>query len=379
MATRATAVATVSKNATTPPRGIQKRILGHKSISIEDIRPNPLNPRRDYHFTADNDEILAMAESLQESGQHDPATVYELAPEEPGKYMLLRGHRRRAGIIRAKLRTLDCMIVERPTSLQEELEWLGSEDGLRVGWGEFTKMKYARDLAKASGYPVVHTKITALTGLPKIKLETTDAIFQLEPEIIDHIAEWEKWEHLTHNTRDHKIPIPTSEYHINIPKFSPERAATVFKIFKSLRANLPDMEGVASLSDLELQVRIAGNTRYDTKEDLLRALAAVDSVKQSPKSGDILTIHHLIKEHSSGKSAKEVVSLSNNKYEGALIKNIGRTSRLIEDVRAMINHTDEIGSDLTVLQEAESCCARLELLLNKLGAKLSNKIANLKG
>ena len=171
----------------------KKKIIENKAISLSQIYPNPLNPRRDYHLSQDNQDLQDMALSLSEAGQHNPATVYELLPDSPGEFMLLRGHRRHAGATLAGLETLDCNIVERPESLKEELEWLGSEDSLREDWGEYTRLEYAKLLANEYQMSMSNAQLVASTGIPKARLEVGELMFSLEPELIAHVEQWEKW------------------------------------------------------------------------------------------------------------------------------------------------------------------------------------------
>ena len=351
-----------------------KRILESRAIPVENILPNPLNPRRDYHLNPENKELQDMALSLQEAGQHNPATVYELLPDRPGMFMLVRGHRRLAGTLLAELPTLDCNIVERPSSHREELEWLGSEDSLREDWGDFSRLQYAQNLAGEYGLAVSNSQMVARTGLPKAKLEVAEAMFSLKPEIVVHVAEWEKWYYVNKN-KDKKAPSPTSVYGINVASFTPERAALVYKIFDAARRNLANQRTVAEANDLELQARIAKNTRFDKIRDLERTLSAVEAVARSSRAGDFVTIDRLFREgKSEGKEGCKIVNNVKNRHEQLLGKSIVHGNNAINEVARVLLHADELGNDIDLLNEALVTYSRLEVQLNKAGRAIELRI-----
>ena len=351
-----------------------KRILESKAIPVEKIYANPLNPRRDYHLNVENKELQEMALSLQEAGQHNPATVYELLPDRPDEFMLVRGHRRHAGSVLAGLSTLDCSIVARPSSYREELEWLGSEDSLREDWGDFTRLQYARDLAGEYGDNISNTQMVARTGLPKAKLEVAEAMFSLEPEMVEHVAKWEEWYYLN-KYKDKKESPPTSPYKLKIASFTPERAALIYKIFSAARANLPSQRTVLESNDLELQVRIAYNSRFDKIRDLERTLSAVEAVSRSSRPGDCVAIDKLFRAgESSGKEAHSIVDNVKNRHEQLLAKSIAHGANAVQEIARVILHADQLGNDLDLLREAQVVYARLEAQLNKAGNIIDRRI-----
>ncbi|HJT23801.1 MAG TPA: ParB/RepB/Spo0J family partition protein, partial [bacterium] len=103
-------------------------------IPLTQLLPNPRQPRRRFRPGS----IQAMAESLRALGQETPLKVRPLTAEEkaanPGfEYLIIGGHRRRAGAELAGLPNLDCMILPltpAETHLasvmdnnQEEMDW----------------------------------------------------------------------------------------------------------------------------------------------------------------------------------------------------------------------------------------------------------------
>ena len=349
-----------------------------QKIEVENIHPNPLNPRRAYHLDEKDEDLVALALSLQETGQRDPATVYEMLPDLPGQFMLLRGHRRHGAACLAQVPLLDCNVIPRPATKREELGWLGSEEALKLDWGRFTKLRYARDIAIEHGMQLMDRQLTSLTGVPKAHLETAAYLFSLEPEIIEHVALWEEWDY--HNRdKDKKSPVPHSNLGIRIGKFTPERAAQVYRLFRILRDEFSDMPSVSGLNDLELQARIAANTNSNSINELKDTFAAIQSIKYSNKPGDIITLNNLLREgQTSGRAARNVTSAAKNKYEQLLARHVNRADSMTNELRLLATYGNELGSNVELLLEAQADFARLELALNKLGAVVTKKIRQLK-
>lgn len=363
---------------TNTKENLSNKILENKSIDIDKVHPNPLNPRPDYHFSQNNSEIEDIALSLLEAGQHNAATVYELSPERPGEYMLLRGHRRRAGIICAGIETINCNVIERPETLLQEKELLGSEDANKVDWGDFAKLCYARDMAAEYGYPISHQQIVARTGITKTKLQIGEAVFALEDEIIEHVAEWEKWYYVNRN-KNKKESAPKSELRIDVENFTPERAALIYRFFLGIRKNLPESRLTMNISDLELQTNIAYNTRTTTIRDMQAILSAIESISRTKNNNiDAATtnaITDLIKPGtSSGKAGGRLVSHAGNKYERVLNNASIRSKTSIKEFNQIIAHVDEVGSDLDVLQAALITFKDLEFKCNKINNLLQKQI-----
>lgn len=110
-------------------------------VSIDDIYPNPLNPRRDY-----SQNVSDMERTLLEQGWKEPLTVYEF-----GKgWLLLSGHRR--WFTAKKIHTenpklmakVPVFIVPKPENETEAVRSLALHQSARKDWTiyEWAKMTY---------------------------------------------------------------------------------------------------------------------------------------------------------------------------------------------------------------------------------------------
>jgi ParB/RepB/Spo0J family partition protein len=103
-------------------------------IPTKRIRPNPNQPRRFITQSA----IDAMEASLREIGQQTPAKVRALTEAEKAQdpdhdYELIGGHIRHAGAVKARLATLDCLVLDL-TPEQAELAGLVDNQTTDMHW-----------------------------------------------------------------------------------------------------------------------------------------------------------------------------------------------------------------------------------------------------
>lgn len=109
-------------------------------INIEDIVPNPLNPRKD-----DSIKTEELQSIIKKQGWEMPITCYK----KGNIYVVLSGHRRLYAAKQAKIRQIPVFIVEAPKTMQDEIERIASaqlaqEDWSSLEWARFT---YERWLA----------------------------------------------------------------------------------------------------------------------------------------------------------------------------------------------------------------------------------------
>ena len=97
--------------ATAPPAGAQE-------IPIDEIAPNPLQPRRDFR----DDEMSQLADSIARQGIIQPLLVMRASgPPSDRPYTLIAGERRLRAAAKAGRTTVPCVI--RAASRQELIEW----------------------------------------------------------------------------------------------------------------------------------------------------------------------------------------------------------------------------------------------------------------
>jgi ParB/RepB/Spo0J family partition protein len=104
---------------------------------IDEVFPNPLNPRKDYSVkSADIKRII------KQKGWETGIVCYE----KNSKYIILSGHRRWYAAKELKIHNIPILIVDPPKSEVEELESLGSIQGGKVDWTTYEWAKYTYEM-----------------------------------------------------------------------------------------------------------------------------------------------------------------------------------------------------------------------------------------
>lgn len=91
-------------------------------IALADLRPHPSNPRRDIG------DVTDLAASIKANGLLSPISVVP-DPEDPGKYLIIAGHRRYTAAKQAKLDTVPAFILH--LDPRQQLEAMISENTQR--------------------------------------------------------------------------------------------------------------------------------------------------------------------------------------------------------------------------------------------------------
>lgn len=118
-----------------------------KMVKIENVLPNPLNPRKN---DAMDNETLQKA--IKERGWLQPVSAYEIEPGS-GLYMLIGGHRRRHTALHAGVSELPVFEVPKPKNQIEEMrQILGLQSNL-VDWSQYEYAAYVYNLWIELGKP----------------------------------------------------------------------------------------------------------------------------------------------------------------------------------------------------------------------------------
>lgn len=112
-----------------------------KYIPIEQIKPNPLNPRKDYKI--DSEKLQRI---LENRGWETAITCY---PKD-GKYIILSGHRRHYAANQIGMKQIPVYVVSPPESIEEELDRLSSAQRGKEDWTTYEWGKYIFDLSNNS-------------------------------------------------------------------------------------------------------------------------------------------------------------------------------------------------------------------------------------
>lgn len=108
-----------------------------ENVNLEEIMPNPLNPRQDYSI-----DSKQMQDIIKKRGWETGITCYK----KDKKYVILSGHRRWYAATQLKEKTVPVFVVRPPKNQLEELERLGSSQSGQVDWSPYEWAKYTFDL-----------------------------------------------------------------------------------------------------------------------------------------------------------------------------------------------------------------------------------------
>lgn len=106
-------------------------------VNIENIIPNPLNPRQDYSARTEDMQTI-----IKEKGWESGITCYL----KETKYVILSGHRRWYAAKRLGIHKIPVILVKEPHSEEEELERLGSVQSGKVDWSMYEWAKYTYEM-----------------------------------------------------------------------------------------------------------------------------------------------------------------------------------------------------------------------------------------
>lgn len=357
------------------------RILSTKAIALDRLIPNDLNPRETYHFTEDNPGILALADSLRISGQQNPIQCYEVA-DKPGYFKLVKGHRRLFSARVANLKTLDAIIVDAPKTLGEELDLLGSEETLRHDWGLFSKMKYARQVALASGMnSLVNAQLVAKTGLTGRELSIADRMFRLEPTLVAHVRIWEEYTYRVAQAKEMGTHVSPGDFTvksgIKVTEFSPVKAALVFDIFSALKSKCSSISEVKTWTDLKLQTRIAQIISRANVKEGERLASLIESVNRTTRPGALTMISSLLAEGSTANSIPVLLKATKNTHLMQMVQLVPKMVRMATQLNTLEKNIDQLGFDLQALQDCNAACLTLSRRVDRLQMLLQRKISDL--
>lgn len=122
-----------------------------KSLTImvptENVFPNPLNPRK--NDSIDSEEITSI---INKHGWQEPLTGYRKS-DDSDIYILLAGHRRLYAAKQAQAPEVPIYVVNKPASITEEIERIGSLQSGRVNWTAYEWASYTYNLWLEWGKP----------------------------------------------------------------------------------------------------------------------------------------------------------------------------------------------------------------------------------
>ncbi|MFJ8065321.1 ParB/RepB/Spo0J family partition protein [Psychrobacillus sp. NPDC096426] len=106
-------------------------------VSINDVIPNPLNPRKNHSTKSEE-----MQRIIKSKGWETGITCYK----KESKYVILSGHRRWFAAQQLGIKEIPVLLVHAPKSEAEELDRLGSVQGGKVDWSVYEWSKYTYEM-----------------------------------------------------------------------------------------------------------------------------------------------------------------------------------------------------------------------------------------
>lgn len=154
------------------------RQAGQKLVPIEFIRPNPLNPRREFN----EDDLSQLSSSIQEKGILQPILVRALLGMS-GVYEIIAGERRWRAAQRAGLHDVPVVIVE--ATDKESLEIAIIENVQRADLNALEEAQGYDSLAEQFGYS--QTDLAKVIGKSRSHVANTLRLLRLPEKAKDYL------------------------------------------------------------------------------------------------------------------------------------------------------------------------------------------------
>lgn len=350
-------------------------------VPLDDISPNPLNPRPAFHLSDDDPELLSMAASIATEGLHRPAMIYELVghyeqKDAPRKFVLLQGERRWRASKLAKVGSLKANLHRVPQDKAEELELLGIEDAHKMPWQQFFEMRHAKALADTYGVSVAHADIVNKTGLSMDQLRTAEKIFSLEPEIQALCAAYEE-EVYSQRVSGKRKGSKAGRVRLSgtgVSEFTTTKAALTWDIFCALREHLTIM--VKDYDDVELQKRIATwACNGASTDDLSGFNQAIRQAGEHAPTKMLTRVHNLLKNPES--SVKASVNALGMSQVQKLNIFLNKLEQLTKDAVTLTRKADQLGHNPGKLNETRLAIVSTVRELERMERAVSDRIAEL--
>ncbi len=153
-------------------------------VSIENIIPNPLNPRKDHAVKTDE-----MQDILLKRGWEEGITVYS----QGQYYVILSGHRRWHAARKVGIKEVPVYVVPAPENDQETVERMASLQRGHVDWTKYEWAKFTYSAWVYWGKPHIQNNFDKIVGIHKDTVRMYIEIFEYYPqnEIEDNLEKGE--------------------------------------------------------------------------------------------------------------------------------------------------------------------------------------------
>ncbi len=162
-----------------PSTGIAEETAGVREIPVEDIEPNPYQPRH----RLDRESLQELAQSIREHGLIQPLVVTE--GDEPGRYRIIAGERRWQAAKLAGLKSVPALV--REATPRQMLEIALVENVQRADLNPLEEAEAYRYLAEEFG--LTQEEIARRVGKSRAAVANTLRLLRLPDEVKTALAQ----------------------------------------------------------------------------------------------------------------------------------------------------------------------------------------------
>jgi ParB family chromosome partitioning protein len=166
--------------ATTPVAADQGPQPALRDLRVEDIAPNPYQPRRDF----DQADLAALADSIRRDGLLQPLLVAPAPPASPRPYVLIAGERRLRAARQAGLPAVPCCL--RQATGPQLLEWALIENIHRADLNPVERAAAYREYIDRFG--LTQAQAAERLGEPRANLANHLRILDLPDDILEMLT-----------------------------------------------------------------------------------------------------------------------------------------------------------------------------------------------
>ncbi len=165
--------------ANDPSQAGRQRLKGAFLIDLDRIRPDPIQPRREF----DVDQMEHLTASIRERGVRQPIRVWFVPGD--GVYQIIAGERRYRAAKAAGLKAIPCIVDEQPSGMVPERKHLLLE-GIVENWqrADLKPLELADALIELRDqHGLSQDEIARLTGKPKGEISKFISMQRIDPDL----------------------------------------------------------------------------------------------------------------------------------------------------------------------------------------------------
>lgn len=254
-------------DALIPGAGSDQAVPGILNVSIQNIKPNPHQPRTIFK----KDELNELAESIRENGIIQPLII---SPSEfPGEYYLIAGERR---LMAARLLNMESVpVVIREVNELQQLELALVENVQREDLSPLETAEAYRQLADS--FSMSHDEIAKKVGKSRVAVTNSIRLLKLPDEVKRALQE----NKISEGHARAILALPATEAQVAIADAVVRKSLNVRQTEELIQRLLGEKKKNVEKPAYSSQIR-------EIEEKLRDALGTRVNVHYSPKGGSIV-------------------------------------------------------------------------------------------